>query len=101
MKIALVSPKSAFLGRSAEFNDFLKQSPEMEFYRQYWSGLGSGLLVIGALTPKDVEIELIDENIEDIDFNWEEFMPPYYLMRLSFTLIVLSLEKLKTCGQNC
>jgi len=69
MKIALVSPRSAFLGRNAEFNDFLKQSPEMEFYRQYWSGLGSGLLVIGALTRKDAEIELIDENIEDIDFN--------------------------------
>ena len=69
MKIALVSPRSAFLGRNDEFNDFLQQSPEMEFYRQYWAGLGSGLLVIGALTPKDVGIELIDENIEDIDFN--------------------------------
>lgn len=40
----------------------------MEFYRQYWSGLGSGLLVIAALTPSDIEIELIDEDIEDIDF---------------------------------
>ena len=69
MKIALISPKSAFLGRNAEFSTFLKRSPEMEFYRQYWSGLGSGLLVIGALTGKDVGIELIDENIEDIDFN--------------------------------
>ena len=69
MKIALISPKSAFLGRNTEFNSFLKLSPEMEFYRQYWSGLGSGLLVIGALTGKDVGTELIDENIEDIDFN--------------------------------
>jgi len=48
---------------------FLKKSPEIEFYRQYWSGLGSGLLVIGALTPNDVELELIDENIEGIDFS--------------------------------
>jgi radical SAM superfamily enzyme YgiQ (UPF0313 family) len=69
MKIALVSPRGAFLGRNAEFCDFLAQSPEMEFYRQYWSGLGSGLLVIGALTKKDIEIKLIDENIEHIDFN--------------------------------
>jgi radical SAM superfamily enzyme YgiQ (UPF0313 family) len=69
MKLALVSPRGAFLGRNAEFNDFLKQSPEMEFYRQYWSGLGSGLLVIGALTKKDNEVKLIDENIEQIDFN--------------------------------
>jgi len=69
MKVALVSPRGVFLGRNAEFDDFLKRSPEMEFYRQYWSGLGSGLLVIGALTPKDVDCELIDENVEDIDFN--------------------------------
>ncbi len=69
MKIALVSPKSPPLSRNAEFQDFLKQSPEMEFYRQYWSGLGSGLLVIGALTPDDVELELIDEGIEEIDFS--------------------------------
>ena len=49
--------------------NFLKQSPEIEFYRQYWSGLGSGLLVTGALTPNDIELELIDESIEDIDFS--------------------------------
>ncbi len=41
----------------------------MEFYRQYWTGLGSGLLVIAALTPDEVELELIDENIEDINFH--------------------------------
>jgi radical SAM superfamily enzyme YgiQ (UPF0313 family) len=69
MKIALVSPRGAFLGKNTEFVDFLEQSPEMEFYRQYWSGLGSGLLVIGALTKEDVEIKLIDENIEFIDFD--------------------------------
>ena len=64
MKIALISPKSSFLGKSPEFRIFFKDSPEMEFYRQYWSGLGTGLLIIGALTPEDMEIELIDENIE-------------------------------------
>lgn len=69
MKIALVSPRSSSLCRSPEFQNFLKQSPEMEFYRQYWSGLGLGLLVIGALIPDDVELELIDEGIEDIDFS--------------------------------
>jgi radical SAM superfamily enzyme YgiQ (UPF0313 family) len=69
VKIALVSPRSSFLSRNAEFVDFLNQSPEIEFYRQYWSGLGSGLLVTGALTPNNIELELIDESIEDIDFS--------------------------------
>jgi radical SAM superfamily enzyme YgiQ (UPF0313 family) len=68
MKLALVSPRSSFLGRHAQFINFLNQSPEMAFYRHYWSGLGLGLLIIGALTPDDVAIELIDENIEEIDF---------------------------------
>jgi radical SAM superfamily enzyme YgiQ (UPF0313 family) len=39
----------------------------MEFYRQYWTGLGSGLLVVAALTPQDIELKLIDENVEEID----------------------------------
>jgi radical SAM superfamily enzyme YgiQ (UPF0313 family) len=67
MKIALISPRSSFLGRGSEFKEFLERSAEMEFYRQYWSGLGSGLLVVAALTPEDIELTLIDENIEDIN----------------------------------
>ena len=69
MKIALISPRSPRLGRNPEFESFLKQSPQMEFYRQYWTGLGSGLLVIAALTPDEIELELIDEDIEDINFH--------------------------------
>ncbi len=69
MRIALISPRSSFLGRNAEFKKFFEQSVEMEFYKQYWSGLGSGLLVVAALTPKDIELSLIDENIEEIDFH--------------------------------
>lgn len=68
MRIALISPRGSFLGRNPEFRKFFAESPELEFYRQYWSGLGSGLLVIAALTPRDVELDLIDENIERIDY---------------------------------
>ena len=68
MKLALISPKSSFLGRNREFREFLQSSPEMDFYRQYWTGLGLGLLVVAALTPEDFEIDLVDENTEDIDF---------------------------------
>lgn len=69
MKIALISPKAPFLSSNPEFQSFFTQSPQMEFYWQYWSGLGSGLLVLGALTPDDVKVELFDENIEHIDFS--------------------------------
>ncbi len=68
MRIALISPRGSFLGRSSEFRRFFAESPELEFYRQYWSGLGSGLLVIAALTPREIELDLIDENIELVDY---------------------------------
>lgn len=69
MKLALISPRSCFLGHNPEFRAFFTHSPEMEFYRRYWSGLGLGLLVIAALTPPEIEIDLIDENLEEIDFD--------------------------------
>ena len=69
MRLALISPRGSFLGRNQEFRKFLTESPELEFYRQYWSGLGSGLLVIAALTPRDIDLDLIDENIQRTDYD--------------------------------
>lgn len=69
MRIALISPRGSFLGRSPAFREFFANSRELEFYRQYWSGLGSGLLVIASLTPPEHELELIDENVDGIDFD--------------------------------
>jgi radical SAM superfamily enzyme YgiQ (UPF0313 family) len=69
MKLALISPKSSFLGRSPEFRELFTSWPEMEFYRRYWSGVGLGLLVVAALTPEHIEIDLIDENVELVDFD--------------------------------
>ena len=67
MRIALISPRGPFLGRNEKFKDFFERSTEMEFYRQYWSGIGLGLLVVAALTPQGIELTLIDENIEEIN----------------------------------
>lgn len=69
MRIALISPKSSFLGRNQAFQNFLNNSAEMDFYKRYWSGLGSGLLIIAALTPDKFKTNLIDENIEQINFD--------------------------------
>jgi radical SAM superfamily enzyme YgiQ (UPF0313 family) len=69
MKIALISPKGRFLSKNFEFEEFWKNSRELQFYKRFWSGLSTGLLIIGALTPKKIKIELIDENIESINFD--------------------------------
>jgi radical SAM superfamily enzyme YgiQ (UPF0313 family) len=40
-------------------------------FRQNWFGISYALLILAALTPKNHEIELIDENVERIDFDKE------------------------------
>ena len=69
MKIALINPRASFLSLNPEFNEFWSNSKYTSTYRQNWSGIGTGLLIIASLTPPKFEIELIDENIEDIDFS--------------------------------
>jgi len=69
LKIGLLSPKSSFLSNNSDFNEFWKKSKFIDSYRKNWSGLSSALLIIAALTPSKHEIEIIDENIEPIDFS--------------------------------
>ena len=69
MKIALISPKGRILGKHPKFREFWQSSQSVQSYKRFWSGLSSGLLVLGALTPKNIKVELIDENVEDIDFS--------------------------------
>ncbi|PIP68074.1 MAG: B12-binding domain-containing radical SAM protein [Candidatus Omnitrophica bacterium CG_4_9_14_0_2_um_filter_42_8] len=69
MKIALISPKGSFLSRNPSFKKFWDKSRELFTYKDYWTGFSSGLLIVAALTPDYFKIEVIDENIESIDFN--------------------------------
>lgn len=67
MKITLISPRQVMGDGNkekwdTEFTSFL-------FGREkYYSGSLS-LATVAALTPSDVEVNIIDENVEDIDFN--------------------------------
>lgn len=69
MRIGLISPKAPFLSLNPKFNEFWSRSKFTNTYRQNWSGIGSGLLIIASLTPPTYEIEVIDENIDTIDFS--------------------------------
>ncbi|KMQ52709.1 radical SAM domain protein [Chitinispirillum alkaliphilum] len=69
MKIALISPKAPFVSSNPEFTRFYESSPILESYRKNWSGLGLGLPVVAALTPDHHECVIIDENIEQINFD--------------------------------
>jgi len=68
-KIGFISPKSSFYFRNEEKNKILTGLPGFMIYRNFWVGIGSALPILASLTPDKYEIEIIDENIEEIDFN--------------------------------
>ncbi len=77
MKIALISPKGSFMSKSNPA--FYSSTNVLESFRNTWSGLGPGLLIIAALTPPSFDIEVIDENVETINFS-----NTYNLIAISF-----------------
>lgn len=68
MKIALISPQSTFLGNNKKLSEFWSGSEYTKTYRAEWSGLSVALCIVAALTPMKHEVEIIDENVEQIDF---------------------------------
>lgn len=68
-KLALISPSGAKYTNTKAGDTKFTQSNNIERYLVMWSGLSAALLNVAALTPDDFEIEIIDENIEDIDFS--------------------------------
>lgn len=67
--LALISPRGSFSSSNPEFKKFWNGSPYTSTYRQDWSGLGTGLLIVAALTPSEYDVKIIDENIESVDFS--------------------------------
>jgi radical SAM superfamily enzyme YgiQ (UPF0313 family) len=69
MKICLIAPKGAMLSKEKEFTEFWNNSNEISLYKQFWSGANTGLLTVAALTNPEYEIDYIDENFSQIDFD--------------------------------
>lgn len=70
MKIALISPRGAFLSKNKVLAEFIQNSKEMQTYvKHYWAGFGTALTAIATVTPSTFDVEIIDENFKDINFN--------------------------------
>ncbi|MEW6380880.1 MAG: radical SAM protein [bacterium] len=77
LQLALISPASNGLKMNLDHIYLVSQEkiaekiPSQYLFSPFsrWSGMGLGLLIISALTPDIFQIDLIDENIKDIDFN--------------------------------
>jgi radical SAM superfamily enzyme YgiQ (UPF0313 family) len=55
--------------RSAELNEFVKKSREMQPILIFWHGVGVALPTLAALTPVEHEVVIIDENKEPVEFD--------------------------------
>lgn len=68
-KIAFISPKSAFYFNNESKNSRLKSLPGFGIYVNFWTGIGTALPILASLTSDEYESIIIDENIEDINFD--------------------------------
>jgi radical SAM superfamily enzyme YgiQ (UPF0313 family) len=69
MRIALISPRTSFGSNNPELNEFWSKSPDLIDIHVRFSTVSSALLVIAALTPDEHEVEFIDDNFDQIDFD--------------------------------
>lgn len=71
MKIGLINPKGLKTNDN-NLAEIFQSTSNFQSYTDSLSGaFGTGLLVIAALTPDHIKIEIIDENFDDIDYNKE------------------------------
>ena len=72
MKIAFISPKGGFFENYKNNQEVWKDISNIPFWRNFYSGFSTGLLIMAAITPESFKLKLIDENFDRIDFN-EDF----------------------------
>ncbi len=75
MRIGLVHPRSAIVARNRPMAEFMRRHTDC--FRP-WMIPSLGLLTIAAMTPPDVELEYVDENVDPVDLD-----RPYDLVALS------------------
>jgi len=66
--ICFVNPKWQ-ISMDQEFNEFWRTSVTPNLIRNTYSGFGLSILILAALTPREYEIDIIDENLQQVDFD--------------------------------
>lgn len=69
MKIGLINPKGLKTNDNKLDQIFQNTNHDQSYTDSLSGAFGTGLLVISTLTPDHIEIEIIDENFDVIDFN--------------------------------
>jgi radical SAM superfamily enzyme YgiQ (UPF0313 family) len=66
--ICFINPKWQIC-MDPEFNEFWRTAVTPNLIMNTYSGFGLSILILAALTPREYEIEIIDENLHPVDFN--------------------------------
>jgi len=66
MRIGLINPRGAYVATNPWMKKFMEDHPSS--FRS-WMIPNLGLLTIAGMTPADIEVEYVDENIEPVDFD--------------------------------
>jgi radical SAM superfamily enzyme YgiQ (UPF0313 family) len=70
VRILLVCPKNPFEINDPDFRMLWEQRLQNSLlFRQNWTGIANALIILAALTPPAIDVELVDENASDIDFS--------------------------------
>ncbi len=67
MKLLLINPNDNNTSRNPALNEYVVQNPHIFIMRQP----SLPLLTVAALTPEDIEVEYVDENVSNIDLSCE------------------------------
>ena len=73
MNIGLISPRGKLGGSNKYFQDWCNGPAGgwLDTFRNYNQGFSTALLVVAALTPDKHQVELVDENFDEVDFDKE------------------------------
>lgn len=66
MRIGLINPRGAYVATNPWMKKFIEDHPSS--FRS-WMIPNLGLLTIAGMTPKEIEVAYVDENVEPVDFD--------------------------------
>ena len=80
MRLGLISPESRLLPSYEGFREIAEHIRDTVGYGYFEGSFSTALLVVAALTPEGMEIQIIDENVEPVPFE-----APFDLVGISVT----------------
>ena len=69
LRILLISPSGAYFFNNPEFSQYVENSRDIRTILHFWNGIGLGLPILAALTPRHHFVRILDENQEKLSWD--------------------------------